>query len=211
LPLPSSLNACILCSLVAATVTRGIKALFAEFVNDPESRRRIRSARGFCREHTRLIASTGDALGISILYADLADQTMERWRRGTAGVTSGARLIGRSRTAPCPACDLETEAEARYAGALAAGLSLETVWASLKEGASLCVVHVEKVAVSAKREHAERLLSLESEKLNILTADLNEIIRKHDYRFRNEEWGAESDAWVRALNLLRRPKLQGRE
>ena len=66
------------------------------------------------------------------------------------------------------------------------------------------MLHVEKVAAVATRDHAERLLSLESEKLNKLRTELNEIIRKNDYRFRNEEWGAERDAWLRALNRLTR-------
>jgi hypothetical protein len=204
-PVPSSLEPCILCSLVTSAVTRGIKALFEEFVNDPESRLRIRSARGFCREHTRLVASTGDALGISILYADLADQTTQRWSRGAAGVAHGVGLVRRSRAGPCPGCDLEAEAHKRYSGALAAGLNLDLAWDRLEESACLCVSHVESVAAAATRDHAERLLALESEKLNKLRAELNEIIRKNDYRFRNEEWGAERDAWLRAINRLTKP------
>ena len=201
----SSLDECVLCSLVSAAVTRGIKALFCEFVNDPDLRRDIRSARGFCRDHTRLVAAIGDCLGISILYADLADQTVERWSRGIAGLTSSARLIGRSRTAPCPACDLQAEADARYCSALSSGLSLESVWSALRKRSHLCAVHVEKVAASAKREQGEQLLTLESEKLSKLLAELNEIIRKHDYRFRDESWGPERDAWRNALARLTKP------
>jgi hypothetical protein len=203
--LNSSPDACVLCTLVSAAVVRGIRSLFAEFVNDPDSRLRMRSARGFCCEHTRLVAATGDALGISILYADLADQTLQRWNRGASALISGNRPFGRSRIARCPACDVETEADTRYAGALAAGLHSAQVWVSLKEGDCLCMLHVEKVTALSTRENAELLLKTESEKLSKLKTELNEIIRKNDYRFRNEEWGAERDAWLRALNRLVRP------
>jgi len=204
-PRPDPVPACILCSLVTRAVTRGIRALFAEFVNDPESRLRIRSAHGFCREHTRLVASTGDVLGVAILYADLADQTVERWQRDAASPASSRWLGSRSRTAPCPACDLETEGDSRYCGALAAGLGEEAVWNGLEESAILCAAHVGKVAALAKREHAGKLLSLEAEKLHKLSEDLHETIRKHDYRYRNEEWGPERDAWLRALDRLTKP------
>jgi hypothetical protein len=66
------------------------------------------------------------------------------------------------------------------------------------------VLHVEKLISRSTRENAERLLKMESEKLSKLKTELNEIIRKNDYRFRNEEWGAERDAWLRALNRLTR-------
>ena len=43
---------------------------------------------------------------------------------------------------------------------------------------------------------------LEAKKLELLRGELNEVIRKNDYRFRSEEWGAERDAWVRALAMV---------
>jgi hypothetical protein len=35
-----------------------------------------------------------------------------------------------------------------------------------------------------------------------LHAELAEIIRKHDYRYRDEPWGPEKDAWSRAAAKL---------
>jgi len=39
-----------------------------------------------------------------------------------------------------------------------------------------------------------------------LQAELGEIVRKNDYRFRGEPWGSEKDAWLRALQKLKRPR-----
>ena len=110
---------CTLCLVVSNSVVRGLKSFFAEFVNDPKSRVVFRASRGFCRGHVPLLYSTGDPLGIAILYADLADATLIRWN-GASPTKRGA-LISRSaaRLAPCPACTLELEANSRYSGALA--------------------------------------------------------------------------------------------
>jgi len=35
-----------------------------------------------------------------------------------------------------------------------------------------------------------------------LTDQLSEIIRKSDYRFLDEPWGEEGDAWLRAIAVL---------
>jgi hypothetical protein len=52
---------------------------------------------------------------------------------------------------------------------------------------------------------AARLRRREAQRLAALQAELEEIVRKNDYRFRGEPWGPERDAWLRALAKLRRP------
>ena len=110
--------------------------------------------------------------------------------------------------APCPACTAQQEADRRYVRALAAGLEHPTaqtiVWSALKTHAGLCVPHVEQIAAAATPFSAMRLLKVESERLETLQAELEEIIRKNDYRFRGETWGEEKNAWKRALEKLRR-------
>lgn len=193
---------CALCRVVHSSVLRQLKSLFAEFINDPASRLTLRSARGFCPLHTEIVGATGDSLGIAILYADLADQAIERWKSSTARASLFSTEKKRQQ---CPACTLKSEADARYVSALAAGLASEAVWNSLAEGDGLCVRHTELTAAATTTGHGARLRDLQSKKLELLIAELNEIIRKNDYRFRGEEWGAERDAWLRALNTLTRP------
>ena len=50
------------------------------------------------------------------------------------------------------------------------------------------------------------LLDLEKRRLEALYTELEEMIRKNDYRFSHEEWGEEKDAWLRALTRLTRPE-----
>ena len=186
---------------------RSLRAFFTEFVNDPQVRLRFRKARGFCREHTPLLSATGDALGVSILYADLADETRQRWQSGARGPKENplARWLSAGARETCPACTAEIEAETRYAAALAQGLEQESVWEALQAGYGLCVRHVEMVTSAASPRLAARFLKAEAERLGSLQKELEEAIRKNDYRFRQEPWGEERHAWRRALNRLRRP------
>ena len=196
---------CPVCMLTRRSVERQIRAFFTEFVNDPAARIRFRQSRGFCPRHTPLLAELGDALAVAILYADLTERTRDRWqtespRRFPFGHKANRRL------APCPACSAEIEAEGRYAQALAAGLERPEVWSSVEAGPELCVAHTEMVLAAAKPSDAIRLRDLEMQRLTLLQSELEELIRKNDYRFRGETWGAERDAWQRALQKLRRPK-----
>ena len=197
---------CALCLLVQQSVSRSLRLLFDEFVNDTALRESFRKARGFCAEHTRQLALTGDALALSILYSDLADQTLERWRRGKTRAFSppfGGRRI--ESPAPCLACQTAEEASNRYSDALAQGLQQAEVREAYAQSAGLCVAHVERILSKAKPEPAALLLAQESERLKHLYNELAEVIRKNDYRFRNEEWGEERDAWLRALPKITRP------
>ncbi len=208
---------CALCRRTLRSVERGLKSFFAEFVNDPQVRDRWRGARGFCPAHAALAAQSGDALAIAILYSDLARLVRERWEGGAAGNLSEGRLrlLSRGRRArgepalPCPACTLEREAERRYTAALAAGLRVATgaAWDALEQGDGLCVAHIEQVMEAADPVVAARLRRREAQRLAALQAELEEIVRKNDYRFRSEPWGSERDAWLRALAKLRRPTI----
>lgn len=196
---------CAICRLAHRSVERSLRAFFSEFVNDPEVRVRFRKSRGFCREHIPLLASCGDALGVAILYADLTDETRRRWRSGGAKGSLFSRWFQPSSETPCPSCAAEAEAEARYTGALANGLAGDSaLWDTLRKSAGLCSRHVERVAAVARHADAARLIEMEAARMDALYAELEEFVRKNDYRFRAEPWGPERDAWRRALSRLRR-------
>lgn len=202
---------CPICAAVERSVKRNLQAIFAEFVNDPEIRLRFRDARGFCRNHSQLLQHPGEALAISILLADLADTTEERWRKRSES-TGQKPLLSRftatkSEAAPCPLCVCEEESERRFIAALAKGLAQPKVWEFLaRKEVALCTRHVEFTAERAKPNDARRLLKHQAERIACLKAELQEYIRKNDYRFRHEDWGEERDAWLRALPQLIRPK-----
>lgn len=194
---------CPICLLTRRSIERQVRAFFTEFVNDPAARVRLRQARGFCSHHTPLLQELGDALAVAILYADLAERTRERWQ-----MERPRRFPFGKQPAPladCPACTAEQDAERRYTQALAAGLERADVWEAVQAGNGLCVAHSEQVMEASSPITSTRLRTLEQSRLEQLQQELEEIIRKNDYRFRGEAWGPERDAWQRALLKLRRP------
>ncbi len=209
---------CALCRLSQRSVRRTLRDLFSEFVNDPPLRVRIRAARGFCRYHLPLIVDSGDGLGIAILTHDLADETLQNWgeRDFRLDKNSGSNASDfRSRLASffasgsspsakteCLLCETEKEADTRYASALAAGLSRPEVWESCLSNREFCVRHVEMLVSLARPPERARLIQLETEHLTRLKNELEEFIRKNDYRFREEPMGEEGDSWRRALLKL---------
>lgn len=214
-------TACAVCLLTTRSVTRWLRAFLAEYVNDTATRETVRRARGFCAAHTRQLATLGDALAIAILYSDLARLTRERWdqnsheprARKSWAIFGGQWRIYRSASASsaaiCPACIAEKEAQTRYVTALAAGLSKEgmgkaEVWEAVQTNGGLCVPHVQQIMAHATPEAALRLRRLEMQRLSDLQTELEEIVRKNDYRFRGEAWGTEKDAWRRAIDKLKR-------
>ncbi len=205
--LPAGQVPCAICRLSETGVERALRTLFAEFVNDEPLRLLFRRSRGFCTRHTPLIARLGDPLAVAILYADLAALTLEDWEAKSKSESAFAR--GRrkatSAMAPCPACTAAAENEERCCRALGAGLNSDEVWNVLGNGHALCVPHIEQTASSAKPLDAARLYKLAVQPLNALRAELDAIIRHSDYRCRDEPWGGERDAWLRALSQLRRP------
>ena len=204
---------CALCLRRSQSVEREVRAFFAEYVNDAQARSGWRCSQGFCGDHTRLLATIGDSLAIAILYADLADLTRERWRKADSHSSRqmfSARLRrGRIAAAPasCLACDMAHAADERNAAALAQALAHddEELWQAMEAGGGLCVAHTDQVSSLAAPAAAARLRQSEERRLAVLQSELEEIIRKNDYRFRGETWGAERDAWLRAIQKLKRP------
>ena len=48
----------------------------------------------------------------------------------------------------------------------------------------------------------KELVEIQIIKLGELSAELEEICRKFDYRFADEKWGKEKDAWRRATKII---------
>ena len=238
---PVKFHQCVLCRLAERSVKRALRDIFAEFVNDPPLRLRLRQSRGFCAAHVPLLSGSGEALGIAILCHDLAGETLRRWSEngssgydnegelsksvkesrasegnasaGTASYSSVLKrfisIFGRfsRRSAsqvrePCPLCNVFSESEKRYVAALAAGLHRVEIWETLQVSGSLCIRHVENIAAKSQKVIAARLIASESERLKSLQNELEEFIRKNDYRFQHETMGAENDSWRRAMTTL---------
>jgi hypothetical protein len=205
---------CALCRLATESVLQYFGSLGYEQVTDVELRDELRAGGGFCARHAWLFhEASGNRLGVAIIYRDLLHHALVGLKAGRqvggglgrrlAGLLAGGRAAepaGRQRAHRCSACRFEAEAEERFRSTLLEHLAEADVRRRYAESAGLCLPHLARGLESGGR--AEDLAWLRqdaAERLGAIVAELDEYIRKHDYRFRKEGWGEERDAPRRAV------------
>lgn len=184
---------CCICHCVNSDLRRYFDTLIYENINDSGTRATILRSRGFCREHTRDLQRMGDALGQSILYSDLIGQLIGHLSQRESNSSD-----------KCPACTKTDELTKWYITGLVDGLRNESFMdAYTHSGALLCLPHFSSVIKSCTSYRtAKTIVDLQRESMCELKNELDEFIRKSDYRFSGEPFGRERDAWIRAAHFL---------
>jgi hypothetical protein len=209
---------CPLCRLSRASVRRYFASLGHEQVNDVGLRAELRARGGFCHRHAwQFLEASGSRLGVAIVYRDLLHHTLAALQlgfpeEGPGGRGSAARLGRRlasllTRTTrpirhhgpagrqPCLACRFEAEAEARYRSTLLEHLAEVDVRQRYASSQGLCLPHLKRcLRAGGRAEDLDWLRQDAADRMGSLLNELDEFIRKHDYRYGKESWGEERDA-----------------
>jgi hypothetical protein len=178
---------CPVCRLAVRSVGRWLASVAYDQVNDIDLRTELRAARGFCNAHAhRWLTEVHSVLGTAIVYADLLNASLreldaDNGQRG--GLWRAILGTQTSDPANCPACRAQTEAEDRFLSALLATSAADP--AALDGSEGVCLKHI-RAALRRGGPGAERLLQQTRSAIERLLADLAEVIRKEDYRFRDE-------------------------
>ena len=179
---------CAVCRLTMRSVGRVLQSIAYEQVNDLSLRKELRIAGGFCNPHAhQWLRESRSALGTALIYRDVAIAALRAFDDGQkTGLLRG--LLGaadrRSSGGACPACRLQLEAEARYIDALVAVVTADSE--ALKESHGVCRRHT-WAAVRVGGPGADVILQQTRRAMDALVHDLDEVIRKEDYRFRHEQ------------------------
>lgn len=166
-----------------------LRHLLHELVNDGGVRSRLAESFGFCHDHAwRLVAET-DVLGTAILHRELVDRFRRLVRDGEP-VANG--------TARCLACEVAAGTAAGSLQTLVGHLDDPRLESAFAGSDGLCRHHYAEAAGLTRAE--TRLQAVQRRSLDRLVAQLDELIRKQDHRFRDEglEPG-ERTAWMRAV------------
>jgi hypothetical protein len=214
---------CSLCRLVQSAVERSLSHLFYESVTDLEVRHRLRRSLGFCKRHAWLLVDVriGDTLGMAMIYHDLVGSLLKHlpqnpassaqkhpvhlWRRLPTSLKTRLEqaLEALSPHHPCPACEQEESSRRVAVSVLASMLNDPAFAEAFKSSAGLCLPHLRQVLEEIRDPRfLEILLTTSRAKLSALHLELAEIIRKNDYRYRDEAFGPEGDAWKRAVAVV---------
>jgi uncharacterized protein DUF6062 len=193
---------CAVCRLSIRSVSRLIRSVAYEQVNDLGLRQQLRRAGGFCNAHAyQWLTEARSVLGTALIYRDVLQAALAdidaatpngQQRRRLRGLLGGGQSEAR-----CPACQAQVEAEARYVEALLAVAAADATALDASEG--VCARHARAAARSGS-PGAAPIVRRTRQMVEHLLADLDEVIRKEDYRFRHEPRSeAERSAPARAV------------
>jgi hypothetical protein len=127
--------------------------------------------------------------------------------KGLLGSGQGGAELGRilaaelEPSAPCPVCQYTLKQEKELAGAFAAALAHhDFIEAYRRHTTGLCIPHLRQVLQRTARAASVRaLVRAQETKLALTLADLTEVIRKYDYRNRDEAHGNEFKVPARSV------------
>jgi len=199
-------GACALCELEARDMRRYMDHLLYENVNDAGVRGDLAYSRGYCRRHAHVLLEFADGLGTAILYLDQVKLFLDALK----SIDSLSAKLRRknlpqswNQEALCPACVIQVQGRHGYMCTLLDWLGAPEVRKAFDAGPGLCVPHL-LLALRQARDTPSReyLIAAHVGKYADLADRLAEFIRKQDYRFHGEPWGAEKDAWQRAINMM---------
>ncbi len=213
---------CPVCRLLLKWSRSYLDSLFYEYVTDYGVRSRLRESHGFCNWHTWMAATIDHSQsGIAIIYEHLLKDQIEmvqgalrltkprlwwgrikaKWFRAKSEPSVSAQ---RGRKSPCPVCErLDQFFEPDLTDTLLSSLADPEFADGLRLSFGLCLPHLYN-AMATGRDHPNlpRLLELQLQKLKGLRGELEEYIRKLDYRFMAEPRGKEATSWRRVIELF---------
>jgi hypothetical protein len=218
---------CPVCRWTNISVERQLKGLIFDSVNDVDTRLGIRKSLGFCHEHAWQLPEAGDSapLGIAFIYRDILNTVNKSLAKVSHSPSKSARLkskiMGSSNDqdvfknksiaqnmvagAPCPACVRKKEMGDLAITAVVDTLAErdERMIAALTQSDGLCFSHLRQSLDTAPNQFTfDTLVQIHQEKLTVLIAEMDEFIRKNDYRFQHEGFGDESDSWRRGMTAM---------
>ncbi len=181
---------CAVCQILNRYEQQYLQTLFYEAINDSSLRLQFKNASGLCSLHTQKILQTGDILGLSILSADL----LQTWLLD----------LERSVDKVCWLCEQRTQNEIRLIGAFVRYWHLTEFRAGFNKSNGLCKNHFRQIIrIMDDRALAMQFRQMELEKIQTLVGHMHQIIRKHDYRYRQETISQEeTEAVKRAWRFL---------
>jgi len=212
---------CPVCRCLLADSRQYLEALLYEHVNDPDTRRRLRAAWGFCNHHTWMLREISDsAFGSAIIYEDMLRVVIRRFERRGRGRDPESpsrwrrfrRLFRRSRRPllvelhggrpMCPACRERIAAEQRYVHVALSFVNDFQFEHAYRRSDGLCVPHALQAVEMGPADPAEVLLTRTLPKWAASRRNLTTFVEKHDHRNTLAFTDVDRTSSVRAFEAL---------
>lgn len=204
-----NLEGCPFCRVAHASITRYLDAWKYEMFTDIEDREKLRRSQGFCHAHTWQLVRMGASIQLAQAYQAVLSDTVEQLQAditGKHGRTRRRFFETKHERAICPACRQLEVIEADLVLALRRALLDPQFYERFANAQGLCLDHLrlttELKLPDTPGDWLTLLQKAELACLQRLDQQLSELIRKHDYRFKDEEHGDEMVSWQRAAGLV---------
>lgn len=215
---------CPVCTVVLENMERLMSSWSYEGFTDVEHREELIRSRAFCPLHTWQLAQHGNTFQLAVIYREvLTDMAVEldhgageqHLTQESGWMAHLKRRLRRKTLSPspmettllytaCPFCRSRTDIEQRLVQTLVRLLVDEEVQMLLRQSTGLCQLHFLFAREYARARVPDSLPSLIEGQHTCLQRTLEEVqeqLRKHDYRFSEEPHGAEMTSWRRAAQL----------
>jgi Family of unknown function (DUF6062) len=205
---------CPLCRLTQESIVRYLDSWKYEMFTDVDVRKELQRTQGFCNQHTWQLVHMGATLQLAQAYRDIITDLTEQLQHetGESGNATGGlfrRLFENSNKREpeqCPACRRIKETEIRYVHTLRKALLDPDFYHQLEASNGLCLHHFQLSCELKMSDTPGDWLSLLRKAqlacLQRLDEQLRELIRKHDYHFKDEARGPEMSSWKRAAGIV---------
>ncbi len=222
-----ALPGCPVCRFVLQRVSQSLQSIQDELVLDPDYREKIDAAWGFCNVHARQWLDEAQPLSTAIIYEAVLGRVSRELERvspgragrggqlrsrlpGTRSGNRGCSILVESRV--CPLCEVREEQERQVITHLLEELRAVSFRERYRESDGLCVSHVNlALCVGPDAEAFEALRARMQQSHEALRSQLREVIRKHDYRYRDEVAGQEWNAIEQSVrHVAGTPGIDGR-
>jgi len=187
-------------------------------VNDVGVRDQIRKTLGFCNYHAWALHQVateffpgklsvgGGETGVGIIYLDLVETLIKRLKtfssfasKRHASTPTSSRNMGTI----CPMCSARARFEIWYLESILRNIVASDFAEKYAVCDGLCAIHLLRALELPGFDSNKRsLASAEIGRLEELSVDLHEFLRKHDYRYRSEGFGREGGSWLRAVRKI---------
>lgn len=206
---------CAFCCLARQHAQRALEVFFQEALIDVAQRDAWRAARGLCNWHAWLaVEMPHNASNLAILYQDVlqhdvqtlahrASEPARRWRWRRSAETWFQRLLHFwKHRPPCSLCRVWQEHEQMYEAVLLDDWYAAAFADVFRVSGGLCWPHLLHLCErQATHRHLAHFLSVQQHCLSQVQGELQEFLRKQDYRFAREPYGQEADVWQRVVGL----------
>ena len=213
---------CPVCSIVERGAKKALDGLMYEQVNDPVTRERLVESHGFCNWHAWMLPRIpNSALGAAMIYRHLLDNALEQLRSTLQSPATGApnsalheRFFGtrsdpptfltwRRKKAPCYLCRMSRQSERDTLNTVLDFIGEPDFADAFHRSAGLCLPHLTRgLELGTGGPDVAPLLSAHRERWEDLRWELDEFVRKFDYRYADEPRGREGNSWSRGLELF---------